>query len=69
MSADLFPAYVVGFAVIVIALMAAWVFLISCMDLMRGAWEAMKGREWRWPEGPLRGPGDYSLHARKERQP
>jgi hypothetical protein len=54
---DFFPVYVVGFAVIVIAILAAWLFAISCMDLMREAWEAMRGREWRQPEGPLWGPG------------
>ena len=57
---ELFPAYVVGFTGIVIAILAAWLFAISCMDLMRDAWEAMKGREWKWPEGRngVYGPGE-----------
>lgn len=65
---DLFPVYVVVFAASVIALLAAWVGIIGCVDLMREAWQAMKGREWKWPEGtngvygpgeqpPLTGPG------------
>ena len=54
---DLFPLYVVGWAAMVVTLMLLWIFLIWCGDEMKGAWDAMKGREWRWPEGPLMGPG------------
>ena len=53
-----FPLYVMWWAVGCVALMATWIFLIHCIDEMVGAWRAMRGREWRWPEGPLLGPGD-----------
>ena len=54
---DLFPLYIVGWAAMVVTLMLVWIFLIWCGDEMKDAWDAMKGREWRWPEGPLQGPG------------
>jgi hypothetical protein len=65
--ADLFPLYVVGWAVIAVVIMLTWVFLIWCGDEMRSAWDAMRDREWRWPEGTngVYGPGDEPHHRRK----
>jgi hypothetical protein len=35
---------------------------------MKAAWQAMEGREWRWPEGTngVYGPGDEPRHRPKE---
>ena len=53
MTEELLAVCVLWWAVGVVAIMLVWVFLIHCGDLMKGAWQAMKGREWRWPEGPM----------------
>jgi hypothetical protein len=68
MSNDLFPLYVMWWAVGVIVVMLGWIFVIWCGDEMKGAWDAMKGREWKWPEGRngVYGPGDEPTHWSKK---
>ena len=60
MTEELLAVCVLCWAVGVVAIMLVWVFLIHCGDLMKAAWQAMEGREWRWPEGTngVYAPGD-----------
>ena len=68
MTEELLAVCVLCWAVGVVAIMLVWVFLIHCGDLMKAAWQAMEGREWRWPEGTngVYGPGDEPRHRPKE---
>ena len=48
------------FSIGVIAISATWIGLHWCCGQMVDAWQAMKGREWKWPEGRngVYGPGE-----------
>jgi hypothetical protein len=48
---DFFPVYIVGFAAFVIAVLAAWLFAISCMDLMQAVTKK-RGRSDDRPDRP-----------------
>ena len=63
---DLFTEMVFWFALGVVVLMALWIGLDYSIREMRETWQAMEGREWRWPEGTngVYGPGDEPHHRR-----
>jgi hypothetical protein len=68
MIEELLAVCVLWWAVGVVAIMLVWVFLIRCGDLMKAAWQAMEGREWRWPEGTggVYGPCDEPYKRQKK---
>ena len=61
-----FAFLIIVFTGCVVSLTVTWVGLDWCIWEMRGAWNDMKDREWRWPEGPLYAPGKEP-HHRKQR--
>jgi hypothetical protein len=45
-----------------------WIGLDWCIWQMSEAWEYMKHREWRYPEGELYGPGKEPHHMKENRK-
>jgi hypothetical protein len=66
MDDELFAEMVFYYALTVVLLCLAWMFLHFGIYEMREAWKAMKGRAWRWPEGDIYGPGDEPHHRAKK---